>query len=383
MAIKGKNTTTDNEDDFDFDNLFQDSSDLQFDLSEEKEEVKEKNNGPMRILIEDEEDEDEDNEDGDESEDSEETDKSDDTSTDSDADEEDGEESNVVEEKDTKSRAKERIRELNARAIQSEETAAKNMLAALTEREEKLSIQKEMSERFVGQMEEDLKAIQELIQNFTELGDTAKVSQYQQRYMDRKAELAVAKPQVEKLNKEIDNHKKELETAKESLKTGAYKRNVNDGGKNYAAEWDKKNPWYAAPVSQSEHKKKELTGNVFKRLLQEGYDLNDPDTYKELDKRVATHFKGVVQSKSKTTSSGQEDSQTLKKKTSNSVSNQQKVLGKTRPYTQGISVDPQKRTIKVSLSSSEKETARQLGISEQEYAVEKFKLAQNEKGRKN
>ena len=284
---------------------------------------------------------------------------------DNDEDDEEGEEETPTEEtekpkKKRESRAQKRIRELVQKAREADERALKaendnaELVKKLEEREDSnYAAQKEIIESRINDVTEKLVRQQEE-------GETEKAVASQKELI---------KLQTQQMA--IENYTANRENEKKKAKTQPKPKANNEITSEPAKEWLSDNAhWFGLNQERTQAALK-----ISKMMEAQGYDLEDSDSFKELDTRLGKAFPDMVKKKKESNDDSDGDEKEIKTDKAKSKKPPQTTAG--APHTPAPKSNS-KRVVR--LSKDEMALADKNGISYQEWAKLKAAQEQSEDG---
>lgn len=260
-------------------------------------------------------------------------------------------------ERSRKSRSNERIRQLVAEKNESKAREEAKDAEAREWQEKYIELQKETVETNKTLLKQHKESIKAQLAQAHEAGDTAKLIDLQEQLSDVSSHLNAYEswqpPKLEQQPKE-----KPKETTQSEGITPEFE------------DWLLDNTWFQNPKTDEDLEKVALADAYAKLLMHKGYTMDDPEFFnlvdEKLENKVAKKKETVVESKK----SSKKDVKNTKKRKKVS----QTVQGASRTSATSQSGKPSRRKKTVSLSTSEKAIADQMGLTHKEYADEKYRL---------
>lgn len=262
-----------------------------------------------------------------------------------------------------KSRAQERIRQLVAARKQAEEEAAKYRQELETVKTGTNAVRKQSLTAQENLIDQQLESVKVALKRAIEDGDVESQLALSEKMQDLKVDKRILSAQANKIQDTSD-----VEDKKTNTTTTTARRVTNEDIPEEMKYWIAENKWFLNPETREERKKQRLVMQIGDDLVKDGYTEYEPDFYDELEKRLKKSF----------AKSGEDDVVLDKETTSSST----RRTSKPAVQVSGASRAPvtNRKTGRVALTPEERQIARRLNLSEQEYALNKVKREKSDNG---
>lgn len=271
-----------------------------------------------------------------------------------------------------KSRAQERIRKL-VKERNDDRTRYQLELQKMQERlnaveETSFKTQKESVTSQNTLIDQQINSVKAQLKRATEDADHEAVVDLTERLADLKVDKRIIDAQAKKLPEKVE---KKVEVQQRQPSQEDVMSQLPDEMRYYIED----NPWVLNPETREERRKVAAIRQLSNELVNDGYSEAEPDFYDELDKRLAKKF-------GKSTSDDVEYNERDESSDSRRTDVKEKEVVRKQPHISGASRSPSssKNRGRVHLSREERDTARKLNLSEEQYARSKRRSEESNGG---